>query len=75
MATIREISFEDDLFTFDVARELAAHVNEFVELELDRQPLGVNGMAALAFAPLRNMKQLYSYYFGYKDVRRASPNG
>lgn len=69
MAGIRSLSFGDGIFTPDAAEELAAsdHTCELVELDLDHQPLGPDGMAAVASAPLWKLEQLSTADCGIGD--------
>jgi uncharacterized protein (TIGR02996 family) len=60
LSAIRALSFEDGVFTDDAAEELAAskHTTALTRLELDRQPLGPNGVAAVARASFRALERL-----------------
>jgi len=54
------LSFDDGVFSTDGATELAAcdNTTKLVELNLDHQPLGEDGMAAVAAAPLWSLERL-----------------
>jgi uncharacterized protein (TIGR02996 family) len=67
MRAIQSLSFEDDLFTAEAARQLATHENALVELEIDGQPLGVDGMTALAAAPFSKLEKLSANSCGLED--------
>jgi uncharacterized protein (TIGR02996 family) len=68
-SSIRALSFADGVFAVDAARELSVsdHAVELVELNLDRQPLGPQGMAAVASAPLRSLEKLSAGECGIED--------
>jgi len=59
-STTRSLSFGDGVFTVEAAGALAASDcgRALVELELENQPLGPDGMAALASAALWNLEKL-----------------
>ena len=60
LSRIRALTFADEVFELDAAEELAEceYVSELVELELNNQPLGYAGIAAVAAAQLTALKKL-----------------
>lgn len=66
---IRSLSFADGVCTRDAAEELARskYLQNLLELELDRQPLGPDGMAAVAHASLANLVKLSASDCGIGD--------
>ncbi|VTU00198.1 Repeat-companion domain TIGR02996 OS=Singulisphaera acidiphila (strain ATCC BAA-1392 / DSM 18658 / VKM B-2454 / MOB10) GN=Sinac_4455 PE=4 SV=1: LRR_6: LRR_6 [Gemmataceae bacterium] len=69
MAAIRTLSFVDGVFTTEAAEALAGsdQLDDLVELNLDRQPLGLHGMEAVASATLWNLEALSASESGLGD--------
>lgn len=69
LAAIRSLSVDDGVFTLVAAVGLAEsdHVGGLVELSLDRQPLGLDGVQQVATAPLWNLEKLSAAECGIGD--------
>lgn len=69
LMAIRSLSFEDGVFNTHAAEELAGidRANALTELVLDRQPLGLDGMAAVASASLHRLERLSASESGVGD--------
>jgi uncharacterized protein (TIGR02996 family) len=60
LSRIRALTFADEVFELDAAEELEAsdYVSQLIELELNNQPLGYAGIAAVASARLSALQKL-----------------